>query len=585
MPGPRQIQNELVQDESSVLVLPGHQTFGYSDGAASEKYLEEVFRKAKDLRAGSSELEGYIKDWASEYHLTAKRAQLLSGFRFDRTMKVLEVGCGCGAITRFLGETFDHVTSVEGSLHRARLARLRTRDLTGVTVVCAPFQELRFAEKFDLIVCVGVFEYSAAFVEGPDPYDAVLRYFSDLLTPDGMVLIAIENQFGLKYFSSSREDHLGTMFEGIEGYHAHPGKVRTFGRVEIQEILQPHFPNLKFFYPYPDYKIPDCVLSEEFLASGKAGELVSQQRSRDYAGQGRPLWDETLVSLELARNKMLPFFSNSFLILGGKGDVSRVAFDQLAILFSSGRAPVFRTRTRVLEDHDRRVIVAKTLLNGAGTSAEGPLRLVDTTSTWHEADSLHTLVYLRVQAASATLEEVFRPCKAWLDLLHGLAREDDGEKYLDGEHVDLTWSNVYLRPGGVEVIDREWIWDGRIGLNAMVIRAIYRFVSGLPYDRPLPGNLGQSSGRRAIESIAGSLGVTLRERDFAEFVRLESQFQSLAFGVDTRLQVVLLRWFLMERTSLDLLRRGRLRVRSSVQRAREIMSRLARATGVPGARS
>ena len=99
-----------------------HDEFAYSDGVGSEQYLKKVLLRSNDLSTRSGELESYIKDWSSEYHLTTKRAQLLSGFKFDRTLKVLEVGCGCGAITRYLGETFDSVVSVEGSIARARLA-------------------------------------------------------------------------------------------------------------------------------------------------------------------------------------------------------------------------------------------------------------------------------------------------------------------------------------------------------------------------------------------------------------------------------------------------------------------------------
>ena len=127
------IQNPLTEDASSVWLLQGHDRFAYTDGVASEQYLEKVFLASKDLSSRSSELESHIKDWSSEYQLTTKRAQLLSGFEFDRSMKVLEVGCGCGAITRYLGKTFDSVVSVEGSIARARLARLRTRDLPSVS--------------------------------------------------------------------------------------------------------------------------------------------------------------------------------------------------------------------------------------------------------------------------------------------------------------------------------------------------------------------------------------------------------------------------------------------------------------------
>ncbi|MCX2979604.1 hypothetical protein EYC98_01870 [Halieaceae bacterium IMCC14734] len=76
-------------------------------------------------------------------------------------------------------------------------------------------------------------EYSALFVEEDDPYQHVLKYFSDLLSSDGCVVIAIENQFGLKYFSSSHEDHLKVRLEGIEGYPVYADRVRTFGRTEL----------------------------------------------------------------------------------------------------------------------------------------------------------------------------------------------------------------------------------------------------------------------------------------------------------------------------------------------------------------
>ena len=90
-------KNFWQKHDGSVWQLKGHTTFSYSDGAESERYLDKVFRAATDLSTRSSELESHIKDWPSEYHLTTRRAQLLSGFTFDRSMRVLEVGCGCGA--------------------------------------------------------------------------------------------------------------------------------------------------------------------------------------------------------------------------------------------------------------------------------------------------------------------------------------------------------------------------------------------------------------------------------------------------------------------------------------------------------
>jgi len=562
------VSNELREDASSVWVLAGHDRFGYSDGAESEKYLDKVFRAAQDLSTTSTELEGWIKDWPSEYHLTVKRAQLLSGFRFDRSLKVLEVGCGCGAITRFLGESFDDVVSVEGSLNRARLARLRTRDLPGVTILCAPFQEIRFSRKFDIVFCIGVYEYSASFVPGANPYDAVLDYFSELLTPDGMVVVAIENQFGLKYFSSATEDHLGVRFEGLEGYHVNPGKVRTFGKVELEQNLRPHFPDIRFYYPCPDYKLPESVLSEEFMASPRAGELVCQLRSRDYSATLPPLYDEASVALELARNRMLPFFSNSFLVIAGKTAIHGADFDQQAYLVSSSRRALFRTRTRIVADGDDRLRVEKRPLSGAPLVEDGAVTLRATESPWLDSLSLHTTTYLRARSAKRELGDIFAPCAPWVVHLRSLARVHDGAAHLDGGFVDCTWHNVFPNGAGFEFVDREWTWHRDIRLTVVVIRAIYYFLVRTEEAPGISRHLGRRSGRALISEIARGLGVEPTAADFADFVELESGFQSVVFGVDPMRYRAALGWFLKDRSSLKAFRTCRrfaLRVRASAE--------------------
>ncbi|WP_129777772.1 class I SAM-dependent methyltransferase [Peristeroidobacter soli] len=563
------VSNELVQDDSSVWVLKDHRNFGYSDGAESERYLASVFSQARDLSAGSVELESHIKDWPSEYHLTSKRVQLLSGFQFDRQLKVLEVGCGCGAITRFLGETFDQVVSVEGSLNRARLARQRTRDLNSVAVVCAPFQEIQFTSKFDVVFCIGVLEYSASFVAGDDPYDAALRYFADMLAPNGILIVAIENQFGLKYFNSAREDHLGTLFEGLEGYHRLPNKVRTFGREELQRRIGRYFPAMQFYYPYPDYKLPDCVLAEEFVASGRGGELISQMHSRDYAGDLRPSWEESLVSLELARNGALPFFANSFLVVAGKQGLAGVAFGQQGVLFSPPRQAQFRTRTTIAaETPSHPLRVHKRSLRGSATAESGPMRWRETHSDWIDSYSLQTTLDLRCRSARRSLQEIFEPCRDWLRMLQEQSTTHEGVRYLDGEYVDCTWSNVYPRDGGCTVVDREWSWAERVRLNAVVIRAIYGFLHRLQAMRTPPAALTGSSGAELIKKIGCALGVELDKRDFEAFVGLESRLQAAVFGQPAKRHEIFLRWFLWNRSSLNSFRTARkhaLRLRASVR--------------------
>jgi SAM-dependent methyltransferase len=570
------LENEVIQDAASVWVLKGHTQFEYSDGAESERYLREVLSAVGDLGTRSAELQSCIKDWPSEYHLSRRRSQLLAGFEFDRTMKVLEVGCGCGAITRQLGEAFEDVVSVEGSIARARLARLRTRDLPGVTIICAPFQDIRFTRKFDAIVCIGVYEYSASFVSGANPYDAVLQWFSDLLAPGGVLILAIENQFGLKYITSCREDHLGSRFAGLEGYHRQPRRVRTFGRVELERNLKQHFPNVRFYYPYPDYKMPDCVIGEEFLSGGLAGELVSRMKARDYYGALPPLMDEVSVSLELARNDCLPFFANSFLVVAGKQDTERVRFNQLAVLYSSPREPRFETVTKVVREADGSVMAHKTLCGASSAIEDGPVRLSATTSKWRADHSLYTEVYLRCLNREAREREIFSPCKAWVDFLRQASTEVNGESLVRGEYIDCIWSNFYPGSGNPAFIDREWTWRNSIPLNVLAIRAIYQFLLLLGDAAPPVVARWPRSGKRLIARIADILGLRLEARDFQRFVRLECELQSIVRGFDASRHGIVLRWFLLDRHSLNMFLRARARARGRGARVLARVLRMAR---------
>ncbi len=513
------IEQKMELSKDSVWVLPDKKPFDYSDG--SERYLWRVFSRAKDLSSNSYELERWIKDWPSEYHLSRKRSQLLRGFDFDRSKKVLEVGCGCGAITRFLGEAFDDVISIEGSMARARAARLRTRDMDNVTILCAPFQEIRFKERFDIIFCIGVFEYSGGFVDSPDPYDTVLGYFREMLNPDGHLVLAIENQFGLKYFSSSKEDHTNVMFDGIEGYPRHGKRFRTFGYDELRTYMNKYFRHIDFYFPYPDYKIPSCVLSEEFLGKVRAGELVANYHFRDHLVHGKPLFDERLACLQLDRNNQLPFFSNSFLVVAGdRGDSIRP--QALGILYSKNRQEGFQTITRFIE-HEDGTIWSHKAVSAKAKDISPMLKLQPSTCEWQPGLSLQTLITRRAQEKNVTIDELFAPCKAWARKLESFSVTEDDRTTIDGRYMDCIWKNCYLRNDDCTFIDQEWEWYRKISMNVVIIRAIYCFLNDVSYMPNLHPVLRKKNMKSSIRRIAASMGVQLVDRDFREFVDLESR--------------------------------------------------------------
>ena len=130
---------ELHRPES-IWRRPGYAGIAYSDGDAIEERLGAVIARAADRTVLSTELAAQVTDWPSLYHLSGSRANVLRPFAGLLEGKdVLEIGAGCGALTRYLGECGARVLALEGTPRRAAIARSRTRELDNVTVVSDRF--------------------------------------------------------------------------------------------------------------------------------------------------------------------------------------------------------------------------------------------------------------------------------------------------------------------------------------------------------------------------------------------------------------------------------------------------------------
>jgi len=242
----------------------------YSDGLQEEAGLHRTLDEAEDLSWNSPEFGPPYDSWAQEYHLSPLRANLLRGLNLSSSAQVLEIGAGCGAVTRYLGDMGCRVDAVEGSGARAGLARKRCVDLDQVSIIHADFHQLNLPDHhYDLAIFIGVLEYAQRFAPaGLSGREAVVQMLSKAigaLSPGGQLIIAIENRLGAKYLTGWPEDHLGTSWSGIAGYPVTAGAqegIRTFDRSEWISLLSELDVKHRFFFPMPDYKLPKAVISD-----------------------------------------------------------------------------------------------------------------------------------------------------------------------------------------------------------------------------------------------------------------------------------------------------------------------------------
>ena len=326
----------------------------YSDGEIEDKIFEVI-------KNDQFENVDMYNNWVLMYHLSHLRENILNWYDFKEGANILEVGSGCGSITGMLADRAKKVISVELSNRRASINYERNSKYDNVEIYIGNIFDMSFECKFDYIIFNGVFEYSARFIKSETPFNDMINFISKYLNCNGELLIAIENRMGLKYFSGAKEDHIGKYFYGINGYSNRDPAV-TFSKNEIDYILKESgYKNINFLYPFPDYKFPEIIVSEEWLTKNDIFYKLNSFDSSRYM-----FFDEIKIQNKISKELMSAYFSNSFLITAKKSLDSISDEKILYIKISSNRQKKFRIYTKIYS-YNGKLIVKKIALNKSST--------------------------------------------------------------------------------------------------------------------------------------------------------------------------------------------------------------------------
>ena len=482
--------NSFVLDEAGVYrldLVPNVQT-RYSDGSANEQAVMDSIKSAVDISSGSPELERAWSNWAQEAHLSPYRINLVAGLEWRESGRVLEIGCGCGALTRFLGERGLHVDALDVSAQRAAIARERCRNLNNVSVFCGNLNDLALPDSgYDHILLVGVLEYTARFSsENNKPVEQLIRETLQrclsAITSEGTIFIAIENRLGFKYIAGAREDHYGVPRVGLYHYPAYMSEwsqkksgIYTLDYQQWQQLLQSisgtHY---RFFFPFPDYKLPEVILDAEFAQQDPYSyQILYRLRSRDYCADWSPPLDEYLYWQVATQCGQLNKTANSFgILLGRKPDTIRAAMPYDFIRFANlKRKRKYRISTFKLRRQDCvfKRYASEQNLDKPSSVIGHKLRTSDyirgklLSDIWVEA--LSSLAEIKI--LTDLLDEYYRFLTARSK--RGILKNTD---------IDLIVFNLIVDDDQQwRVIDIEWEWiDGRdITVDFLLFRSLLYF--------------------------------------------------------------------------------------------------------------
>ena len=283
----------------------------YNDGDVEQKLLKH-YRDGRDVDYDSDDI----------FYLTTHiRSNILNWYSFGKEDDVLEIGSGCGTLTGTICQKCKSVCSVEGSKRRAEITYERNKQYDNLMVYAAEFGKFKLEKQFDYVVLIGVFEYAKRFFDEKEPFKFFLAEIKKVLKPNGKVLIAIENRYGLKYWAGANEDHLAMPYVGFSRYDEYD--VQTFGQKELVDLIhEMGFEHYKFYYPFPDYKLPELIYTDARLPH--KDELVTLP---NYLYGDKANFDLRDVYGGLIQNEQFGFFSNSLVLeFGYEENMSNVIY-------------------------------------------------------------------------------------------------------------------------------------------------------------------------------------------------------------------------------------------------------------------
>ena len=539
----------------------------YSDGLIEDELLEIVKNNPKEKY---NEIIFEKSNWAVLYHLSEIRSHVIEWVPITKEDSVLEIGAGCGALTTILSEKSKKVTCIELSKKRSLINANRNKDKDNIEILVGNFQDIEISEKYDYITLIGVFEYAKSYINSERPYEKFLEIIKKYLKPNGKIIIAIENKLGLKYWAGCKEDHTGLYFEGLEGYPK-TDVVRTFSKNEIYELLKESgFKNNEFYYPYPDYKLPNVIYSDDYLP--KLGELDDNLRNFD--ADRLVLFNENAVFDSIIRANLFQELSNSFIIISSfeKEEKEKLIFSK----YSDSRDNEYKIRTSILIDkrgnkkvekiplnkksinHIEKIYNNYTILKSQYENSDFHLETCRKLDNKIEFDYIEGKTFVEIlneEFDKNGLEAVIERIKELKEKLYKLSNNekfeiseefkkvfgsvklDENKKCIKPANIDFIGTNLIYSNGKFHIIDYEWVFNFYIPIDYIVYRTIFYYQDENVYKNKIN-----------LRKILEKLEISVQEEE--KYYKMELQFDKYVRSKEYILEKLYTR-FKMRKISIE----------------------------------
>ncbi|MBR3133515.1 MAG: hypothetical protein IKG42_05595 [Clostridia bacterium] len=255
------------------------------------------------------------------------KVNIISWYPFKTNSKILEIGADSAEITAELCQKAEKIISITSSKKIGQEILNNNEDKKNLEIIVGNLEDIKLNEKFDYITIIGAEKLNIKLKK-------ILEYSKKFLNENGIILLAIDNKLGVKYFSTLKEN--GEKITNLLGKNCY-----SLNDIE-NEIKNAGFENKKIYYPLTDYKMTNVIFTDDFFISKSnlSRNIDFNEKNTIKFYEQNDLFEELLAEKEVCK-----YFINSFFFEIFSGEVTDNNIKMIS--YSNMRKKEYRIKTIV----------------------------------------------------------------------------------------------------------------------------------------------------------------------------------------------------------------------------------------------
>jgi hypothetical protein len=307
-------------------------------------------------------------------------------------------------------------------------------------------------------------------------------------------------------------------------------------------LKQAGFAASEFLGPFPDYKLPVSIITEEGYSNRQfdAAAFAWQSARRDPQLSPISNFSLELVWPTVFDNQLALDLANSFLVVASPQVQTLVDEGVLAYHYSTDRRPEFCKEAVFKRDETGEVCIKYNRLASInnGQSNNPYINFVCPDLDNYSLGKPLSLELLKLVTRDGwSIDEVALFIKRYLSFLGKIYHETYPKLNLDspfaelpGECFDATPQNIIIgKDGSVSLIDKEWQLACPIEVGHLLFRSLLLLLNSITrFGRPV--YQATMTRYQFIDGVLAAAGLKVQEEDYIRYIKLEANIQESVTG-------------------------------------------------------